>query len=137
MGEWIQTVAPGNESAGEERRDCANCDHFETRELEALGYLQEFIDAVDSLSENESTENTYSELYAALQLYAKLTEEEKAAASDTFRVLQAAIEVYNAKVEIANGEMEKATEIALLPITAGFAFLAALWFLLKKKFWIK
>ena len=137
MGEWIQTVAPGNESVGEERRDCANCDHFETRELEALGYLREFIDAVNSLSENESTENTYSELSSAIQLYAKLTEEEKTAASDAFRVLQAAIEAYNAKVEIANGEMEKATEIALLPITAGFAFLAALWFLLKKKFWIK
>ena len=36
-----------------------------------------------------------------------------------------------------NEEMEKATEVAFIPIFASFAFLAALWFLLKKKFWIK
>ena len=137
FGEWVQAVAPGNETKGEERRDCENCDHYETKDIAALGYLQAFIDAVANLSKNQFAEITYNELYAALQLYAKLTDEEKQEANDSFLVLQAAIESYNAKANVANKEMEKATEIAFIPISASFTFLAALWFLLKKKFWIK
>ena len=137
MGEWTQTVAPGNECKGEERRDCANCDYYETREVEALGYLQEFVQAVKNLSNNESVENTYSELYSALQLYSKLTDDEKQEANEEFLVLQAAINAYNSKAETANTELKNATEIAFIPISASFTFLAALWFLLKKKFWIK
>ena len=72
-----------------------------------------------------------------MQLYAKLTDEEKEDANDSFIVLQAAIESYNAKADVVNEEMEKATEVAFIPISASFAFLAVLWFLLKKKFWIK
>ena len=137
FGEWIQTVAPGCETKGEERRECANCDHYETREIEALGYLQAFVDAVDALSRDQSAETKYNELYSALQLYAKLTDAEKAEASEEFLVLQTAINAYNSKAETANTELKNATEIAFAPISASFAFLAALWFLLKKKFWIK
>ena len=137
MGEWTQTVAPGNESKGEERRDCANCDHYETREVEALGYLQEFVQAVQSLSNNEYAENTYSEIYSALQLYSKLTDDEKQEANEEFLIIQAAVDAYNSEAEIANTELKNATEIAFVPISASFTFLAALWFLFKKKFWIK
>ena len=137
FGEWVQTVAPGSGTMGQERRDCENCDHYETKDIAALGYLQAFVDAVESLSKDQSAEATYNELYTALQLYAKLTDEEKEEANNSFIVLQAAIESYNAKANVVNEEMEKATEVAFIPISASFAFLAALWFLLKKKFWIK
>ena len=98
--------------------------------------MQEFINAVENLSGSNSPENTYNDLYAALLLYTKLTDEEKIEANEFFVVLQAAIDEYNYKAEIANAELSKATEIAFIPISANFAFLAALWFLLKKKFWI-
>ncbi len=40
FGEWTETVAPGCETKGEERRDCerAGCDHYETRPVAALGH---------------------------------------------------------------------------------------------------
>ena len=137
LGEIIEIVPPTYDANGMGRRDCADCPYFEFCDIAAIGYLQVFIDTVSSLSSGQTAELAYSELYSAIQIYAKLSGEEKVEASDAFRVLQAAIEAYNAKAEIANGEMEQATEIAFLPITASFAFLAALWFLLKKKFWIK
>ena len=136
-GEWTQTIAPGKETKGEERRDCANCGHFETRKIAVLGYLSDFVAAVNGLSEGLSAEATYAQLYSALQIYAKLTASEKESAKAEFLTLQAAIEAYNAKAELANGELASATEMAFLPITVGFTFLGALWFLLKKKFLIK
>jgi hypothetical protein len=136
-GEWIHIAAPGCETKGEERRECANCDHYETREIEPLGYLQAFVDAVDGLSKDQSAETTYNELYAALQLYTKLTDEEKQEVNESFLVIQTAIESYNEKAMVANDEMKKATEVAFIPISVSFTFLAALWFLLKRKFWIK
>ncbi|MBQ7873848.1 MAG: dockerin type I repeat-containing protein, partial [Oscillospiraceae bacterium] len=39
FGEWYETKAPTYHEEGEERRDCANCGHFETRTLAALEYL--------------------------------------------------------------------------------------------------
>ena len=71
-----------------------------------------------------------------MQLYSKLTDDEKQEANEEFLVLQAAINAYNSKAEMANTELKNATEIAFIPISASFTFLAALWFLLKKKFWI-
>ena len=62
-GEWTQTIAPGKETKGEERRDCANCGHFETRKIAALGYLSDFVSAVSGLSEGLSAEETYAQLY--------------------------------------------------------------------------
>ena len=137
FGNWYDTVAPGKETVGEERRDCTECEYYETREIEALGYLQAFVDSVTDLSKDQYAETTYNDLYAALQIYAKLTDEEKQEANAAFLVLQAAIESYNAKAMVANDEMERAIEIAFVPISASFTFLTALCFLLKKKFWIK
>ena len=137
FGEWSQTHAPQNETKGEERRDCDDCEFYETREIDALGYLSEFIDAVTGFSTDQSAEIVYSELYEAVQLYAKLTDEEKEEAYEYILVLQSAIDAYNESVNVVNDEMEVAIEIAFIPISANFAFLAALWFLLKKKFWFK
>ena len=36
--EWTVSKAPTCTEAGEERRDCNNCDHYETKELVALGH---------------------------------------------------------------------------------------------------
>ena len=44
MGEWYQTVAPTCETAGENRRDCSRCDHYETETAAALGHT-EVVDA--------------------------------------------------------------------------------------------
>lgn len=40
-GEWRQTAAPTCTTAGEERRDCKNCDGYETRTIAALGHDEE------------------------------------------------------------------------------------------------
>ncbi len=37
-GDWAQTAAPKCETAGEDRRDCSGCDHFETREVAKIGH---------------------------------------------------------------------------------------------------
>ena len=96
--------------------------------------MNDFIDAVQNLSEMQSSEVTYGELYTALVLYSKLSEDEKQSVSDSFAILQTAIEDYNAEAKLVNNELAKATENAFAPITVSFAFLAALWFVLKKKF---
>ena len=134
LGDWVQTVAPNGNENGEERRDCNACDYYETREIEVGASLKEFVAAVENLSENASAEVAYGEIYEALKLYAKLTDEEKALASDSFALLQDAMESYNSEAGAANNALAEATEIAFLPISASFAFVAALWFLLKKKF---
>ena len=38
FGEWYVNVEAACESVGEERRDCANCDHYETKEISATGH---------------------------------------------------------------------------------------------------
>lgn len=40
-GEWRQTAAPTCTTAGEERRECKNCDGYETRAVAALGHDEE------------------------------------------------------------------------------------------------
>ena len=37
-GEWYETKSATCEETGAERRDCGNCDHYETREIMALGH---------------------------------------------------------------------------------------------------
>ena len=133
FGEWTQTVAPSIGASGEERRDCLNCDHYETREVAMGLYLSQFIEAVQNLSENASAEVKYGELCEALALYRKLTEEEKAAASEAYEILENAVEAYNTAAETANGELEEATRVAFLPIGTTFVFLGALLFLLRRK----
>ncbi|MBP3570477.1 MAG: hypothetical protein J6M42_00825, partial [Clostridia bacterium] len=38
MGEWRETVAPTYENNGEKRRDCENCDYFETETIGMLSH---------------------------------------------------------------------------------------------------
>lgn len=96
--------------------------------------LQAFKDAVANLSPAASAEQKYAELSAALALYAKLTDAEKAEAAASFASLQQAITAYNEKAQSANRSLADASELALAPIAASFGFLALLWFALKKKF---
>ena len=59
-GEWAQTTAPGCETKGEERRDCVNCDHYETKEIAALGHnYGEWIAEVPATCEGEGTLGHY------------------------------------------------------------------------------
>ena len=54
-GAWIQTAAPDCDHKGSERRDCVDCDHFETQVIAALGHnfgaLIEEADAVHTQTE--------------------------------------------------------------------------------------
>ena len=101
---------------------------------EESGYLQNFLDAVANLSADASAEAKYAELSAAIELYAKLTDAEKAEASAAYAELSAAISAYNNKAESANKALADASELALAPVVVSFSFLSALWFILKKKF---
>ncbi|MBQ6874098.1 MAG: leucine-rich repeat protein [Clostridia bacterium] len=48
MGEWITTQAPTCTETGEEKRECANCDYYETNILSATGHTEEAIPAVSA-----------------------------------------------------------------------------------------
>ena len=62
FGQWIETKAPTADAAGEEKRECASCDHFETRLVEKLGDASqptpESPDAGDSSSDAIATPDT-------------------------------------------------------------------------------
>ena len=47
-GAWSETKAATCTEKGEERRDCANCDHYETREIAAKGHTEVLDEAVDA-----------------------------------------------------------------------------------------
>ncbi|MBQ7873531.1 MAG: leucine-rich repeat protein, partial [Oscillospiraceae bacterium] len=47
-GEWYESKAPTCTEKGEERRDCKNCDHYETREVEAKGHTEVIDKAVEA-----------------------------------------------------------------------------------------
>ena len=116
---------------------CANCGLVDTKidEGSALGLAQKFKDEMAVLAEKETV--SYDDLYAIIQTYSTLTDTDKSEAEAEFAELQKMINEYNAKAQIANNELAEASEIALAAIVpADFAFLAALWFLLKKKFFI-
>ena len=38
FGDWRTITEPSCTDKGEERRDCENCDHYETREVAAFGH---------------------------------------------------------------------------------------------------
>ena len=89
------------------------------------------------LTENADAATTYAELYALLQTYSSLSDSEKSNVAVEFSAVQQMINEYNAQAETANNELSEATELAFAPLaTVGFSFVAALWFLLKKKFWM-
>ena len=124
---------------GTKTSKCDHCDATDTQidEGSALGLTQKFKDEMSALSEGAGTEATYMEIYSVLLTYASLSDEEKADVEAEYSVLLQMINAYNAKAQTANEELADATEIAFAPIAStGFVFLAAVWFLLKKKFFI-
>ena len=69
-------------------------------------------------------------------LWKSLSEQEKAEVAEAYATLSAMVEDYNAKAETANQAMADATEVAFAPVIGSFAFLAALWALLKKRLYL-
>ncbi|MBQ3192467.1 MAG: leucine-rich repeat protein [Oscillospiraceae bacterium] len=57
-GDWEMTVAPTCTETGEERRDCENCDHFETREIAATGHSYEAVVTAPTCTERGYTTHT-------------------------------------------------------------------------------
>ena len=41
LGDWVQTKEPTCSAKGEEKRECANCDYFETREVDTVAHSYE------------------------------------------------------------------------------------------------
>lgn len=124
---------------GTKTAKCDRCDNTNTitDKGSALGLDKKFKDELAALTNDANFETTYSELYSLLQTYATLSKEEKANVATEFATVQQMINEYNEKTRVANSELADATEIAFSPIVAtGFTFLAGLWFLLKKKFFI-
>ena len=118
----------------------AKCDRCSVRSTivdvgSALGFVQKFIDQVNALSKDASMEVTYGELYRALETYNILSDDEKESVKESYNVLQMQIKTYNNKADTSNSELAKASELSFAVMaSSGFAFLAALWLLLKKKF---
>ena len=84
-----------------------------------------------------TAETRYNTLCNAIQFYNALDDEEKQQASESYNKLQMQIKAYNSDVEVSNEEHMDASELALGAIISfNMAFLAALWFALKKKFMI-
>ncbi len=59
-GEWKQTIAPTEYKVGEERRECANCDHYETREIAALGHTHKYTSVVTAPTCTERGYTTFT-----------------------------------------------------------------------------
>ena len=124
---------------GTKTAKCDNCSATDTvvDVGSALGLTQKFLEEVAALSTDADMEVTYAELYSALKTYAALSETEKSAVEAEYETLMAFVEEYNLRAQMANNELADATEFAFAPIVAtGFAFMAALWFVLRKKFLI-
>ena len=124
---------------GTETAKCDRCTATDTitDEGSALGLDQKFKNEMAALSKDANTETAYAELYSVLLTYSTLSDAEKANVATEYAELQKLVDDYNEKAQVANTELADATDIAFAPIaTTGFVFLAALWFLLKKKFFI-
>ena len=102
----------------------------------AFGYAGKFEEAVAALNAGDPADRHYTALREALLLWESLSEEEKAEVAEAYAALSAMVDAYNAKVETANQAMEDATEIAFAPLIGSFAFLAALWEILKKRLYL-
>ena len=135
-------VSNNDASYIEDGTKTAKCDRCEATDTvidlgSALDMTQKFRSEVAGLNMIDNTENNYTELYAVLQTYTLLSEEEKAMVAGEFATLQQMIDSYNAKAETANNELAEATEMAFAVIAStGFTFLSALWFVLRRKFLI-
>ncbi len=99
--------------------------------------IEIFNDKVELLADNSISEELYGKIYEAIQIYCSFNEDEKQEVEASYQKLLECIEKYNEDAEIVNAEQEKATEIAFAPLVPmGFTFIAAIYFLLKRKFFI-
>ena len=58
FGAWTETKAPSCTENGTERRDCANCDHYETRDIAAKGHDYKSVVTVPTCTEQGYTTYT-------------------------------------------------------------------------------
>ncbi|MBQ3489988.1 MAG: hypothetical protein IJA86_05325, partial [Clostridia bacterium] len=58
FGDWTQTKAPTCTEKGEERRTCADCSHFETREISAKGHNYTSVVTAPTCTEKGFTTHT-------------------------------------------------------------------------------
>ena len=86
------------------------------------------------INDADTYETAYVKMRNALITYQTLSDEEKSAVSAEYQLLTDRINSYNNIISEANTEHSKATELAFAPLAAmSFTFMAALWYLLKKK----
>ena len=99
--------------------------------------IEVFNEKVVALVDSTISKELYGKIYEAIQIYCIFNEEEKQEVEDSYQKLLESIEAYNAEAEVVNAEHEKATEIAFAPLSSmGITFIAAIYFLLKRKFFI-
>ena len=137
---FTEYVSNNDATYTEDGTKTAQCDRCTITDTQidvgsAFGLAQKFKDEMAAFSEDDTLETAYAKLYAALQAYSMLSETEKENVTEEYAALQEKIATYNAKVQVANCELSDAIELALTPIASmGLTFLAALWFLLKSRF---
>ena len=138
FGEYISNNDATADADGTKTAVCERCEATDTTvdEGSAFGYAGKFEEAVAALNAGDPADRHYTALREALLLWESLSEEEKAEVAEAYAALSAMVDAYNAKVETANQAMEDATEIAFAPLIGSFAFLAALWEILKKRLYL-
>jgi len=60
FGDWYETLAPTEETEGEERRDCDNCDAYETRPIPELDHTHSYVAVVTAPTCTEQGYTTYT-----------------------------------------------------------------------------
>ena len=138
FGAYISNNDATAEADGTKTAVCERCEATDTMvdEGSAFGYAGKFEEAVAALNAGDPADRHYTALREALLLWKSLSEEEKAEVAEAYAALSAMVDAYNAKAETANQAMEDATEIAFAPLIGSFAFLAALWEILKKRLYL-
>ena len=138
FGEYISNNDATVDADGTKTAICEHCGATDTvvDEGSALVLAGKFEEAVAALDASAPADRHYAALREALLLWKSLSEQEKAEVAEAYATLSAMVEDYNAKAETANQAMEDATEIAFAPLIGSFAFLAALWEILKKRLYL-
>ncbi|MBQ1261981.1 MAG: hypothetical protein IIY01_03540, partial [Clostridia bacterium] len=138
FGEYVSNNDATADADGTKTAVCERCEATDTMvdEGSAFGYAGKFEEAVAALNASDPADRHYTALREALLLWKSLSEQEKAEVAEAYATLSAMVEDYNAKAETANQAMADATEVAFAPVIGSFAFLAALWALLKKRLYL-
>jgi len=124
---------------GTETAVCPRCGYKDTVTVEgsALGLDAKFKDDFAAMTKDADKATRYAELTALVKLYSSLSDEEKRRVESEYTELIRHVRIFNAEARSANDALCESVEISVSPIARlWFAFMAALWLVIKKTFLI-